>query len=36
MRVKIQLVVYTEDGQEETVSDLVTLEKDCRRIEHLA
>ena len=35
MRVKLQLVIYDDDGQEETVTDLVTLKKDHRRIEHL-
>ncbi len=35
MRVKLQLVIYDDDGQEETVTDVVTLKKDHRRIEHL-
>jgi hypothetical protein len=35
MRVKLPLVLCSDDGQEETVTDLVTLQKDCRRIEHL-
>ncbi len=35
MPVKIQLVVCADDGREETVADVVTLEKDCQRIEHL-
>jgi hypothetical protein len=35
MRVKLQLVMCSDDGQEETVTDIVTLQKDCRRIEHL-
>jgi hypothetical protein len=36
MRVKLQLVMCSDDGREETVTDIVTLQKDCRRIEHLA
>jgi hypothetical protein len=35
MQCKIQLVMCTDDGREETVTDLVTLNKDCQRIEHL-
>ena len=35
MRVKVQLVMYSDDGQEETVTDVVTLQKDAQRIEHL-
>ena len=35
MRVKLQLVMCTDDGQEETVTDIVTLQKDSQRIEHL-
>ena len=35
MRVKLQLVLCSDDGQEHTVTDLVTLQKDHRRIEHL-
>jgi hypothetical protein len=35
MRVKLQLVLCSDDGHEETVTDLVTLRKDSRRIEHL-
>lgn len=35
MRVKLQLVMCNDDGQEETVTDVVTLKKDHRRIEHL-
>ena len=35
MRVKLQLVICSDDGHEETVTDLVTLKKDCQRIEHL-
>lgn len=35
MRVKLQLVLCNGDGREETVTDIVSLKKDCRRIEHL-
>ena len=35
MRVKLQLVMCSDDGREETVTDLVTLQKDSTRIEHL-
>jgi hypothetical protein len=35
MRVKLQLVMCSDDGREETVIDLVTLKKDSQRIEHL-
>jgi hypothetical protein len=35
MRVKLQLVMCSDDGQEETVTDIVTLQKDAQRIEHL-
>jgi hypothetical protein len=35
MRCKIQLVMCTDDGHEETVTDVVTLKKDCQRIEHM-
>jgi len=35
MRVKLQLVICSDDGQEQTVTDVVTLQKDHRRIEHL-
>src|SRR5262245_66310468 len=35
MRVKLQLVLCSDDGREETVTDLVTLKKDAQRIEHL-
>jgi hypothetical protein len=34
MRVKLQLVLCSDDGREETVTDIVTLKKDCQRIEH--
>jgi hypothetical protein len=35
MRVKLQLVLCSEDGREETVTDLVSWNKDSRRLEHL-
>src|SRR6266700_6582110 len=35
MRVKLQLVMCSDDGQEETLTDLVTLQKDAQRIDHL-
>src|SRR5215510_13468150 len=35
MPCKLQLVICTDDGCEETVTDLVTLTKHCKRIEHL-
>src|SRR5207249_10340504 len=35
MRVKLQLVMCNDKGQEETVTDLITLNKDNLRIEHL-
>src|SRR5215813_246506 len=35
MRVKLQLVLCSDDGREETVTDLVTLKKDAQRIEQL-
>jgi hypothetical protein len=35
MRVKLQLVLCSDDGQEETITDVVTLQKDSQRIEHL-
>jgi hypothetical protein len=35
MRVKLQLVMCSDDGREETVTDIVTLKKDSTRIEHL-
>jgi hypothetical protein len=35
MHCKIQLVMCTDDGREETVTDGITLTKDCQRIEHL-
>src|SRR5437016_4232514 len=35
MRVKLQLVICHDDGQEETVTDVITLTKHNQRIEHL-
>src|ERR687887_1111139 len=35
MRVKLQLVMSSDDGQEETITDIVTLQKDSQRIEQL-
>src|SRR5919201_1258580 len=35
MRVTLQLVMCSDDGQEEIITDLVTLRKDSQRIEHL-
>jgi hypothetical protein len=35
MRIKLQLVICTEDGQEDTTTDIITLQKDAQRIEHL-
>jgi hypothetical protein len=35
MHVKLQLVMCTDDGREETVADIVSLKKDSKRIEHL-
>ena len=35
MHVKLQLVMCSDDGHEETVTDLVTLTKDSTRLEHL-
>jgi hypothetical protein len=35
MRVKLQLVMCSDAGQEETVTDVITLDKNRRRIEHL-
>ena len=35
MRVKLQLVICSDDGQEETITDVVTLKKDHQRLEHL-
>jgi hypothetical protein len=35
MQCKLQLIICTDDGGEDTVTDLVTLRKNCKRIEHL-
>jgi hypothetical protein len=35
MRLKVQLVVCAEDGQEDTVHEMMVLDKACQRIEHL-
>jgi hypothetical protein len=35
MRIKLQLVLCSDDGREETVTDIVSLKKDSHRIEHL-
>jgi len=35
MRVKLQLVICHDDGHEETVTDVITLNKHNQRIEHL-
>jgi hypothetical protein len=35
MRVKLQLVMCSDEGQEETVTDVITLNKNNERIEHL-
>jgi hypothetical protein len=35
MRVKLQLVMRSDEGQEETVTDVITLNKNSQRIEHL-
>src|SRR5262245_37036329 len=35
MRVKLQLVMYNDKGDEETVTDVIILNKDHQRIEHL-
>jgi hypothetical protein len=35
MRVKLQLVMCHDDGHEETVTDVITLNKNHQRIEHL-
>ena len=35
MRVKLQLVMCSDEGQEETATDVITLDKDNQRIEHL-
>ena len=35
MRVKLQLVICHDEGHEETVTDVITLDKNNQRIEHL-
>src|SRR5215475_12093795 len=35
MHVKLQLVICHDDGHEETVTDVITLNKNHQRIEHL-
>jgi len=35
MRVKLQLVISHNDGHEETVTDVITLNKNNQPIEHL-
>src|SRR5262245_50672306 len=35
MRVKLQLVMYSDEGQEETITEVLTLNKNSQRIEHL-
>jgi hypothetical protein len=35
MKVKVQLVVCDDDGHDETVTDVVVLEKACQRIEQV-
>src|SRR5215510_4234172 len=35
MRVKLQLVMCNDKGDEETVTDVITLQKNHQRIEHL-
>ena len=35
MRVKLQLVICHDDGHEETITDVITLNKNNKRIEHL-
>jgi len=35
MRVKLQLVMYNDQGDEETVTDVIILNKHHQRIEHL-
>ena len=35
MRFKLQLVICHDDGHEETVTDVITLNKNNQRIEHL-
>src|ERR1043166_8277148 len=35
MRVKLQLVMRSDEGDEETITDVITLNKNSQRIEHL-
>jgi hypothetical protein len=35
MRVKLQLIICHDDGHEETATDVITLNKNHKRIEHL-
>src|SRR5215510_7204755 len=35
MHVKLQLIMCRDDGQEESITDVITLQKDSQRIEHL-
>jgi hypothetical protein len=35
MKLKVQLVICADDGREEQVQEVATLDKDCQRIEHL-
>ena len=35
MHVKLQLVMCGDDGQKETITDIITLQKDSQHIEHL-
>ena len=35
MHVKLQLVICHDDGHEETITDVITLNKNHQRIEHL-
>ena len=35
MRVKLQLVLCSDDGREQTVTEIVSLKKDFHRLEHL-
>ena len=35
MRVKLQLVMCHDDGHEETITDVITLNKNNKRIEYL-
>ena len=35
MRIKLQLILCNDQGDEETVTDVITLNKNNQRIEHL-